>query len=178
MSLFLGSIGGNMSNVLIVVDMQNDFLTGVFGSEYTANVIDSMSKYAHEFDGDIFFTKDVYDINTYLFSLKGQAFPFHCEAGTEGQQICSELSDLATDKNTIERSEVSPTNLIEIARNHTNVYIAGVCTDIDVVSIALLLRFYFPNKKIHVVERLCRGLNEATHDAAIAVLYSNLIEVV
>ena len=167
-----------MSDVLVVIDMQNDFLTGVFGSEYAASVIKPISGYAREFNGDVFFTKDTHYEDTFSNSLEGQAFPLHCAKGTEGHEICRELADLANENNTIEKAGFGSVDLVEVVKDYDNVYLVGVCTDICVISNALLLRAHYPNKKIHVVDRLCRGLNETNHKAAITVLYSCLIEVI
>lgn len=167
-----------MSDVLIVVDMQNDFLTGIFGSKYAESVIEPLSSYAHGFKGDIFFTKDTHNKDTFSACLEGQAFPLHCEEGTPGNAICDALADLVTPSNVVTKAGFGSVDLVEIVKDYSDIYLVGVCTDICVSANALLLRSHFPDKRIYVVEELCRGLNKKNHEAAITVFKSCLIEIV
>ena len=167
-----------MSDLLIVVDMQNDFLTGVFGSKYAESVIKPLSSYAHSFSGDILFTRDTHYKNEYSTTLEGMALPLHCDEGTPGHQLCDELLDLVKDGNVINKPTFASVDLIEKVKDYSDIYLVGVCTDICVISNAFLIRAHYPNKRIYVIEELCRGLNEKTHDAAILVMKSCLVEIV
>ena len=88
-----------MSKLLIVVDMQNDFVTGVLGTKEACNIVPDVVKLVDEFDGDIAFTKDTHHDN-YLDTQEGKKLPVvHCIEGTDGWEIIPELKRYTTADN-------------------------------------------------------------------------------
>lgn len=184
-----------MKKILVVIDMQNDFITGSLGSKYAEevvlpNVMEKLRKH-----GDYFiYTKDCHTEN-YLNTLEGQKLPVeHCILGTEGFDIASSLGLYYTStgwrhkdivyKNTF-GSPVSLPSAIrkmltrtEIKNSNFEIEIVGLCTDICVINNALILRAQFPDVKITCDSSCCGGTSKEAHDAALTVMRSCQIDVV
>ena len=194
-----------MEKVLIVIDMQNDFVTGSLGTPEAQAIVPKVVEKVNECidDGyDIFFTQDTHlddpdDEDNYLDSLEGKYLPVkHCINITEGWQIIDELESLATiDKRIVKTTfgnddwEYNIYNLImrqedyearsyfsagNIRRRDKNIQfeLIGLCTDICVISNALILRAKFPNSEIIVHADCCAGTTPEKHKAALEVMKS------
>lgn len=193
-----------MRKVLIVVDMQNDFVTGSLGTPEAQAIVPRVVKKINECMDDrydIFFTQDThfddFDDDNYLDSLEGKYLPVkHCINITEGWQIIDELENLATiDKRIVKTTfgyddwEYDIYNLImrqedyealsyfsasNIRRRDKNFQfeLIGLCTDICVISNALILRAQFPNSEIIVHADCCAGTTPEKHAAALEVMKS------
>jgi len=175
---------------LLIIDVQNDFVTGSLGSEYAKNVVvPNVVKLGREFGTDIFITMDTHD-SDYLETLEGKKLPVsHCIFGTPGHELVPEIEDLIADafshflpmlshiivKNTFGAEQKILTESFE---SYDEIHICGLCTDICVVSNALILRALFPNKIIVVHENCCGGTSKEAHDAAIKVMKSCQIDIV
>ena len=183
--------------VIVVVDMQNDFITGFLGSPEAVEVKDKMIKYLREQDYDntkVIFTMDTH-CEDYLESYEGKKLPIpHCIIDTEGWKINKELYDSVPfdNKETQFKRTFGSLDLTEtIIDTILNAYlesdtenfldeieIVGVCTDICVVSNALILRAYYPNTRIKVNSELCAGTSKEAHNAALMVMNSCQIDIV
>lgn len=182
--------------IIVVVDMQNDFITGSLGSPEAVEVKDKMIRYLREQDYDN--TKVIFTIDThhedYLESYEGKKLPIpHCIIGTEGWEINEELCDSVPfdSKETQFKQTFGSLDLTEtvmdtilnayLESNTENfldeIEIIGVCTDICVVSNALILRAYYPNTKIKVISELCAGTSKEAHNAALTVMNSCQIDI-
>lgn len=170
-----------MKKVLIVVDMQNDFVTGSLGSEAAQMAAKNIAEHINEYD-TVIFTRDTHG-SDYLDTLEGKLLPVpHCIKDTEGWEIIPELINgvfnvknlYVVDKNTFgtfiwENIPVDEDATIEIC---------GVCTDICVVSNALIMRAFHPNQKIECHKDWCAGTSIAAHEAALEVMKSCQIKVI
>lgn len=183
--------------VIVVVDMQNDFITGSLGSPEAVEVKDKMIKYLREQDYNntkVIFTMDTHR-GDYLESYEGKKLPIsHCIINTEGWKINKELYEIvpADSKETQFKQTFGSLDLTETVMDTIlNAYlesdtenffdeieIVGVCTDICVVSNALILRAYYPNTKIKVISELCAGTSKEAHNAALMVMNSCQIDIV
>ena len=170
---------------LVVVDMQNDFVTGVLGSLeaqiIVSDVVQRVSKALK--DGErVIFTRDTHDEN-YLSTQEGQKLPFeHCIMLTNGWEIIPELKDIIFGCPCIfvNKPIFGSTDLMNYFSNskEQEIEFCGVCTDICVVSNALMAKSYFPNAKISVNPRLCAGTSINNHLSAIDVMRSCQIDII
>ena len=175
--------------ILVVVDMQNDFIYGDLGTSEARSivpkVVEKITKYSADSDIKILFTRDSHDATDYLSTQEGINLPvLHCVMGTEGWEIIPELKDFC--ENTVEKATFGCRNLAStisrLAReandNHIDeVEFIGVCTDICVISNALLLKAFEPELVISCDSSCCAGVTPAKHEAALEVLRSCQIDV-
>lgn len=181
------SEGENMET-LIVVDMQNDFVSGVLGSKEAVEIMEYVETRVKGFDGEIIFTKDTHTAD-YMNTREGQYLPVeHCIRGTEGWEICKELLAFAKDAVVIEKPTFGSTKLVEYigekmaaeqcAEADMVFTLLGVCTDICVISNAMLLKANYPESKIVVESNGCAGVTPATHNTALEAMKMCHIDVV
>lgn len=183
--------------VIVVVDMQNDFITGSLGSPEAVEAKDKIIRYLREQDYDntkVIFTMDTHH-KDYLESYEGKKLPIpHCIVDTEGWKINKELYDSVPfdSKETQFKQTFGSLDLTEtvmdtilnayLKSNTENfldeIEIIGVCTDICVISNALILRAYYPNTKIKVISELCAGTSKEAHNAALTVMNSCQIDII
>lgn len=187
---------------LFVIDMQNDFIDGSLGSDDAKRIVPNVVKLIQNWDNDedhaIWYTYDSHsDSDTSMYpkyenTLEGEMLPVkHCIVKTPGWQINEYVMDAIEKRNSIhDKSFLKFTfgslDMMEEAslyfwKNITSddsIHIVGLCTDICVVSNALLLRARFPNLHIYVHENCCAGTSKEAHDAAIKVMKSCQIEVI
>lgn len=167
---------------LIVVDMQNDFVTGSLGTKEAQAIVPNVKARIEsgEFK-QIIYTKDSHYSNYLTSTLEGEKLPIeHCIKHTVGWNIIPELQvkDIVVEKNTF-----GSLDLLEILEHlvfeeNDEIEICGLCTDICVVSNALLIRAKFPNLKITVRANCCAGSTPELHEAALKVMESCQIDIV
>ena len=175
-----------MEKILVVVDMQNDFIDGSLGTEEARNIVEPVCEKIIEFGGQIFVTQDTHSDN-YLETLEGRHLPVeHCIANTEGWLINSFIRNglKAINAAFIEIEICGSMNLVDkIAKIldkgvKGSIEIVGLCSDICVVSNALMLRSAFPNTEITVDASCCAGVTPEKHQAAMEVMKSCQINVI
>ena len=158
-------------NYLIVVDMQNDFIDGSLGSAMAQAIVPKVVEKAAHFDGKVIFTRDTHGPN-YLNTQEGRKLPVkHCIQGTPGWQICGELQPFAA--NVVDKlsfGSISLPRLLAQEGTPESIELCGLCTDICVVSNALMLKANFPEMEISVDSACCAGVTPATHEAALATM--------
>ncbi len=161
---------------LIVIDMQRDFIDGSLGTKEAVAIVDSVKKKIKEYEenGDeIIFTRDTHQTN-YLETYEGKKLPVeHCIEGTDGWQIFDGL--ITEGAKIIDKPTFGYTGWNK--RSFEEIEIVGLCTDICVVSNALILRAYFPETKISVQSSCCAGVTPKTHNAALEVMKMCQIDV-
>ena len=176
------------NKVLIVVDMQNDFIDGSLGTKEAREIVPNVIKKISEWDGDIFVTQDTHFEN-YLDTREGSYLPIpHCIEGTDGHKINSEVFDALVNKhldngnnfNCINKLTFGSTALPELIRGLGYEYIEliGLCTDICVVSNALLLKANFTEADIAVDASCCAGVTPETHRAALTTMKMCQIDII
>ena len=170
-----------MKELLIVVDMQNDFLTGSLGTPQAVQILPKVAEKIGEYrkNGDaILFTRDSHDA-AYLSSQEGRYLPVpHCIVGTEGHRIAGALQTdgcIVLDKPCFGSLELAD----QVAAGaYEAIELCGVCTDICVVSNALILKARLPETRISVDASCCAGVTEESHRAALLTMKMCQIEVI
>lgn len=174
-----------MSKLLVVVDVQNDFVTGSLGSKeaeaIVPNVVAKVGEYLDNGD-DIVFTRDTHNSN-YFGTQEGQNLPVeHCIKNSWGWQIVDELNGSLVDKCPIYNKTTFGSWALWDDNFHSNydeIELVGLCTDICVISNALGLKAQQGSRDtvISVDAACCAGVTPETHDHAIAVMKSCQIKV-
>lgn len=169
-----------MSKYLLVIDMQNDFIDGALGTPEAVAITSGVAEYAANFDGTVVFTRDTHAEN-YLETQEGKNLPVpHCIKGTDGwqlapaiQEVCDKLDSKIFNKPTFGSVELAAW-LVEqnAAEPIESIELCGLCTDICVVSNALLIKANLPEVPMSVKEGLCAGVTPASHEAALATMAS------
>ena len=182
----------NKNEILILVDMQVDFVSGKLGSKMAMDIVPHVCKKLESYKQKgafIIATLDTHDQN-YLNTLEGKYLPVeHCIKGSEGHKIDETLSKLLPSTTVyVEKNAFGSLHLIDVVKkylrdNHIDernlkIEAVGLCTDICVVSNAILLRSAFPNSKILVDSSCCAGTTKEKHLATLEVLKSCQIDVV
>ena len=170
----------NANRYLIVVDMQNDFVTGSLGSPEAEEIVDNVVNKIKTFEGNVIATLDTHETD-YLSTQEGRLLPVeHCIRDTEGRNL---VDDIAALKSEIDiREYTKPTfGSVELAKELSlshekspieKIELIGLCTDICVVSNALLLKAFMPEVEIAVDPSCCAGVTKEKHEAALKVMES------
>ncbi len=174
-----------MNKILVVVDMQNDFITGALKNEQADKIADAVAEKIKNFDGMIYTTRDTHFAN-YLNTSEGRHLPVvHCVKDTYGWELDDRIKRALVGKNTSDVQKIGfASNELPIIidcqypNGDFEIEIVGVCTDICVVSNALMLKSRFPENKISVCADLCAGTTPQAHDAAVTVMRSCQIEII
>ena len=157
---------------LIVVDMQNDFTTGSLGSAHAAAIIPNVVEKVKAFSGKVIFTRDTHG-DDYLQTQEGKKLPVvHCIRNTDGWQVCEELApyaDCIVDKVTFGSVEL-PHLLQAFGDPIEEIELCGLCTDICVISNAMLTKAALPEVKIKVLENACAGVSVESHNNALEAM--------
>ena len=159
-----------MKKLLIVVDMQNDFVSGSLGSEDAAAIVENVVekvKQAESENTEIIFTRDTHG-EDYLNTQEGRHLPVvHCVKGTHGWEIVDEL--LPYVKEVVDKPTFGSLELADIVREkgYTDVEVVGLCTDICVVSNVMILKAVLPEAVITVDSRCCAGVTKESHQSAL-----------
>ena len=169
--------------VLIVIDMQNDFIYGSLGTpeavKVVPKVLEKVRSY-HQNGNRIIFTQDTHYSKTYPYTQEGQKLPVeHCIFNTSGWELAKELQIYANKENTVIKNAFAYNNWegVGLDENVEQIEIAGLCTDICVVSNALFLKALFPEIPIAVDPACCAGTSPAMHAKALDVMKSCQIEI-
>lgn len=186
-----------MKNVLIVIDMQNDFINGALGTKEAQAIVSNVKNKIDEYytrGYEVVFTRDTHQ-NDYLNTTEGKALPVkHCIENTDGWEISNELDtsiahaiinkpnfgyvdwvSYLSDFNELE-GEDSWLPLVEECPER--IEIVGLCTDICVVSNALILKAIYPETNITVDASCCAGVTPESHKAALTTMKMCQINVI
>lgn len=169
-----------MKRLLIVVDMQKDFVDGSLGTEEARTIVPLVRERvleASEEGWEILFTRDTHPAD-YLQTQEGRNLPVeHCIQGTEGWEIIDELKEFAG--HVIDKPSFGSLELMEYVaeRGYDEVELVGLCTDICVVSNALLIKAAAPELPVKVRRCCCAGVTPASHEAAIQTMAMCQVEI-
>ena len=159
--------------ILVVVDMQNDFIDGSLGTPEAQLIVPRVIERIKEYErrGDtVIFTKDTHFEN-YLSTAEGKNLPVeHCIKGTEGHDIPSEI--LRSHELIFEKLTFGSVELAEYLHgvDFDEIELIGLCTDICVISNALLIKAHFPERTVSVAADCCAGVTPDTHAAALTTM--------
>lgn len=172
-----------MKKVLIVVDMQKDFVDGALGTKEAVGIVDNVVAKIKGFEGDVIATYDTHSEN-YMDTQEGKKLPVpHCIKGTDGWKLDQKVQAALDEKGFTEvyKPTFGSVDLVEMIRKYdienTEIELIGLCTDICVVSNALLLKANFPEMNISVDAACCAGVTPQKHEAALETMRSCQIEV-
>lgn len=173
-----------MKEFLIVVDMQKDFVDGALGTPEAVAIVPAVCDRIRAFDGEVIVTYDTHP-DTYLDTAEGKKLPVpHCIKGTDGWQLDTAVADALIGKSyhTVEKPTFGSTDLPYLVaamagKEGFSVTLIGLCTDICVVSNALLLKAHFPEQTIRVDAACCAGVTPDTHTAALTTMRMCQIDV-
>lgn len=170
-----------MKELLAVIDMQNDFINGALGTAEALSIVQNVCGKIRSFKGDVVCTRDTHSEN-YNNTLEGKNLPVvHCVKDSNGWQINSDVYKAASEKNAviIDKPSFGSIELAEFAKNggYEKITLIGLCTDICVISNALLLKAYLPEIPVAVIKNLCAGVTEKSHENAISAMKMCQIEI-
>ena len=174
-----------MKKFLVVVDIQKDFVDGALGTAEAVDIIDKAVDIINTFDGEIFVTYDTHFQN-YMETAEGGKLPVpHCIKGTDGWQLNEKIAAALENKSytAVEKFTFGSTDLPELIKEKSGdsdfeITLIGLCTDICVVSNALILKANFPEKQIKVYEKACAGVTPESHEAALTTMKMCQIDVI
>jgi nicotinamidase-related amidase len=168
-----------MSKVLVVIDMQNDFIDGALGTKEAEQILPRVVekvKDAKNNGVNVIFTKDTHATD-YLDSAEGKKLPIeHCIKSTLGWEINEDLLPYAD--NIIEKVTFGSVDLPEMIKEFDEIELVGLCTDICVISNALLIKANYPEKQITVDSACCAGVTPDTHNNALEAMKMCHIDII
>ena len=159
--------------ILVVVDMQKDFIDGALGTAEAVAIVPKVIEKIKEYENSdslVLYTKDTHFEN-YMQTREGRHLPVpHCIKGTEGHGIPDAI--LRGHDLIIEKPTFGSTELVEYLEkiDFDEIELIGLCTDICVVSNALLIKARFPELEVSVDSSCCAGVTPATHEAALTTM--------
>ena len=175
-----------MQDILVIIDMQNDFVTGSLGTTQAQEIVPKIQEKIKNHNGLLIFTRDTHsDCDSYLLSQEGKNLPIcHCIEGTIGHQIVRDLLGWK-DGLTIDKDQFGSFDLVGIIEDYefgtsknVSIEMCGVCTDICVITNALLVKSKCPEVEITVDASCCAGVTPESHRAALDVMRSCQINVI
>lgn len=163
-----------MKKLLVVVDMQEDFISGALGSKEAEMIVPAVVEKIAAFDGDVVYTRDTHSEN-YLETAEGKKLPvIHCVKDTPGWQIHPEVYQAGEgktvaviDKPTFGSAELGS---FAVAGGYDAIELVGLCTDICVISNALYLKAHLWETPIAVWKDCCAGVTPDSHANALAAM--------
>ena len=174
-----------MRKILLVIDMQNDFIDGALGTPEAAAIVENVKAKIRSYPKeDVFATRDTHT-DLYMATQEGRNLPVpHCIRGTDGWEIRPDIAELIFPDHVIDKPTFGSTQLaklMEILEHREEegieIELIGLCTDICVVSNALLLKAALPEMPISCDASCCAGVTPAKHAAALETMRSCQIKI-
>ena len=171
--------------VLIVVDMQKDFVDGVLGTKEAQAIVPAVVEKIKSFDGTVIYTRDTHQ-SDYMETQEGKKLPVpHCMEGSEGWELIEPLDKLQKQAGAViyDKPTVGSVALADDLKKDYDkgvikeVELIGVCTDICVVSNALLIKANMPELTVKLDASCCAGVTVEKHEAALETMRSCQVEV-
>lgn len=170
-----------MKKLLIVVDMQKDFIDGSLGTKEALAIVPNVKKKIEEYlakEDDVLFTLDTHEDN-YLETQEGKNLPVvHCIRGTDGWELNDALKEFQGQR--FEKNTFGSADLAEFIKDkeYELIELIGLCTDICVISNALLIKAFLPETPIRVDASCCAGVTPESHENALNAMKVCQIEVI
>ena len=176
-----------MKKLLAVIDMQKDFVDGSLGSNEAVAIVPKVVEKIKQYMEDastIIFTKDTHFEN-YMDTMEGKNLPVpHCIKGTSGHELCKEIKELGIEekctvyeKNTFGSKELAADLAAGKYNDYDEIELVGLCTDICVISNAMLFKTYLLETNIKVDAAACAGASVRGHEVALLAMKACQIEV-
>ena len=178
-----------MSKILIVVDMQKDFVDGSLGTKEAVEIVPAVVKEISQNYDHIIFTRDTHQ-SDYLSTNEGRHLPvIHCIEDTEGWQLDKAVAEAVSGLpegtfTLLNKPTFGSEELVKLLKEYDkkehigSITLIGLCTDICVVNNALLIKTAFPEIEIRVLKDCCAGVTPKTHEAALTTMKMCQIEIV
>lgn len=164
-----------MQDILIVVDMQNDFIDGALGTAEAVAIVPKVAEKVRDFKGTVIFTRDTHGEN-YMQTQEGRNLPVpHCIKGSRGWEVCPALEPLRTgltiDKPTFGSAELGKL-LLELDTKEPvgSITLVGLCTDICVISNAMIAKAFLPEVPVTVDAACCAGVTPESHRNSLSAM--------
>ena len=174
--------GNAMKKRLIVIDMQNDFIDGSLGTDEAQDIVPAVIRKIRSYPAEnVYATRDTHPVD-YLMTQEGKYLPVeHCIEGTDGWQIRPEIAELIPDDHIFNKPTFGSAEMAQVLREtlqseKTEIELVGLCTDICVISNALLLKAVMPETRISVDPACCAGVTPEKHQAALETMRSCQIQ--
>ena len=172
-------------NILAVIDMQNDFIDGALGTKEAQAIVGNVARYiksAIDNGDEVVYTRDTHFEN-YMETQEGRKLPVpHCIKGTDGWEICDELRALRNETSKIfdklTFGSVELASYLKTVTGLESVTLIGLCTDICVISNAMVIKANLPEVEIKVVESCCAGVTPQSHKNALEAMKVCQIQVI
>lgn len=166
--------------ILVVVDMQNDFIDGALGTSEAVEIVPYVKQVIESFDGKVFFTRDTH-FDDYMNTQEGKNLPVpHCIKGSDGWQIRPELDSLrkteAIDKVTFGSSAL--VDVLKKEKDIEEITFIGLCTDICVISNVAVVKAFFPEIPISVDAKACAGVTPQSHRTALEAMKAIQVKII
>jgi len=172
--------------ILVVVDMQKDFVDGALGSKEAAAIVPNVAKKINDFDGSIAVTLDTHGDN-YLETQEGKNLPVaHCIKGTDGWRLTDPVFralDKRASSEVFMKSTFGSVDLclwlldMDEQFGVEEVTLVGLCTDICVISNAMLVKAFLPEAKVIIDAACCAGVTPISHETALLAMESCQISI-
>lgn len=171
-----------MQKILVVVDMQNDFIDGTLGTKEAVAIVPAVKEKIKNFEGRIIFTRDTHKEN-YMDTQEGKNLPVpHCILGTKGWEIHEELMELCKEEpiNKVTFGSIDLGLIFKKANEQEpieSITFIGLCTDICVISNVMIAKAYLPEVKVKVDAACCAGVTPESHKNALEAMKMCQIEI-
>ena len=172
-----------MRKLLIVIDMQKDFTYGALRNEDAIAVIQKVKEKVEKFKGEVIFTLDTHG-DDYMHTQEGRKLPVpHCIKGSEGHELVDELKPYAENRLVLEKETFGSVKLGEILKEMNasdpleEITLIGVCTDICVISNAMIVKAALPEVTVKVDSACCAGVTPESHNIALEAMKACQIEI-
>lgn len=165
-----------MNKILVVVDMQNDFIDQALGTKEAMEIVDNVIAKIRGFEGKVYATRDTHPSN-YLNTQEGKFLPIeHCIKGSKGWEIRDDVAKVLEEKEAVivDKPSFGSLELAQLIKkeNPKAIELVGLCTDICVVSNAIILKANMPEVPISVDAKCCAGVTVEKHNAALDTMES------
>lgn len=164
-----------MKRLTIIIDMQKDFVNGALGTREAQQIVEPLVEFVKDQlrqGTEVVFTMDTH-LENYLDTQEGKNLPVpHCIKGTEGWELIEQLKPLAKDCRIFEKPSFGSMELAEFVRRggYGEIALAGLCTDICVISNAMLLKAAVPESKVSIISSCCAGVTPESHENALKAM--------
>lgn len=168
-----------MAKILVVVDMQNDFIDGALGTPEAVSIVPYVKEVVEQFEGKVFFTRDTH-FEDYPDTQEGKNLPVpHCIKGTKGWEICPALEALRKTE-AIDKLTFGAKELVKVLEQEDaeEICFVGLCTDICVISNVMLVKAFYPEIPLTVDAKGCAGVTPQSHLNALEAMKMCQVKVI